>query len=136
LDLTITGKHMDVTESLRTFVQEKMERLNKYKGFLQSAQVTLYSENELKVAEVVLTPNRGKSIVAVEKHEDLYAAIDLIVDTLTRQVSKLKERVKDHGRKAGDELPPEPKEEKEVTYEQIVDEMGLSAKPGKKGKDA
>ena len=100
MNLTISGHHLDVSPALREYVQTKLERVTRH--FDQVVDMTvLLSVEKLKEkerrqrAEVTLHA-KGKDIFVETTHEDLYAAIDQLVDKLDRQVVKHKDKVQDH----------------------------------------
>ena len=100
MNLTISGHHLEVTPSLREYVMTKLERVTRH--FDQVVDVTvLLSIEKLKEkerrqkAEVTLHV-KGKDIFVEQAHEDLYAAIDQLMNKLDRQVVKHKDKVQDH----------------------------------------
>jgi putative sigma-54 modulation protein len=86
---------MESTEALRSYATEKVLRIKKYLGATAEAAVILSLEKHRHTAEITLNTN-GVTLNAKEVTEDMYAAIDLAVDKLERQVKKHKERIKDH----------------------------------------
>lgn len=95
MQINLTGHHMDITPAIRSFVQEKFERLERHFDHITNIHVILTVEKERQKAEATLHVSKGK-IFAVAKHEDMYAAIDMLIDKLDRQVIKHKEKLSDH----------------------------------------
>lgn len=95
MNLTVSGHHVAVTPSLRSYVQNKFERVTRHFDHVIDVNVILSVEKLKQKAEVTLHV-RGKDIFAESDNEDLYAAIDLLVDKLDRQVLKYKDRVRAH----------------------------------------
>ena len=91
---------MDVTESLRSYVQNKFERLERHFDNMTDIHVILTVEKERQKAEATIHVNRRK-IFADSEHDDMYAAIDTLTDKLDRQVKKHKEKLTDHHRNEG-----------------------------------
>ena len=85
-----------VTKSIKDYIVEKMERLNKYFGNAKSikASVIIRVKNNEQIIEVTV-PTSKFTLRAEEKHVDLYAAIDLVVDKLERQIRKNKTKLND-----------------------------------------
>lgn len=99
MQLNITGKHIEVTDSLRAYVTEKVTRLDNHFDSIVSAHVVLDVAKNNHTAEASLnTAGGGKAIVASATEPDLYAAIDAMTDKLDRQVIRHKEILKDHHR--------------------------------------
>ncbi len=98
--INLTGHHMDITASLRNFVETKFERLERHFDNMTNIHVILAVEKDRQKAEATIKVNRGR-LFAEAKHEDMYAAIDNLVDKLDRQVKKYKEKLTDHHRSEG-----------------------------------
>lgn len=93
--LTITGRHVDVTEALRRHIAVRMERVERYGMKLDDAQVILAVEKYRHTAEVILTLN-GAVIQGKESTNEMYASIDRVFDQMRRRVRKRKEILADH----------------------------------------
>lgn len=90
----IRGRQLPVTEALRDYAEKKLSRLDKYfeAPLASDAQVTLSVIKNKHVVEVTI-PLPGVLLRAEERNDDMYAAIDLVVDKLERQIRKHKTRV-------------------------------------------
>ena len=95
LNFNIRGENIEVTPAIRDHVENKVRKLERYfnDGANATANVNLkvYNDRETKVE--VTIPMKNLTLRAEERHNDLYAAIDLIVDKLERQIRKYKTRV-------------------------------------------
>ncbi len=92
---TIRGDKLTVTKSIKDYVEEKLNKLNKYyeKEKDLECKVLIRCKNNLQTIEVTIPLN--KLILRAEvSHQDLYAAIDLVVDKLEGQIRKNKTRLK------------------------------------------
>lgn len=96
MQLSLTGHHIDVTDALRNYVDTKFERLERHfdRG-VTNVHVILSVEKLRQKAEATIHVNGGK-VFADAVHEDMYAAIDGLIDKLDRQVLKHKEKQSDH----------------------------------------
>lgn len=94
MELTINGHQIEITERIRTYVEKKTDRLDRYMPNLMDVRVDLSEEsyarnvNERQVAQVTIRDNRGTILRAEERSNDLFAAIDAVVDKLYRQISR------------------------------------------------
>lgn len=100
MNLTISGHHLEVTPAIRAFVENKLERIKRHFDQVIDIAVILSVDNlteksKRQKAEVTLRVS-GKSIYVESVSEDLYAAIDTLLDKLDRQVLKHKTKVQDH----------------------------------------
>lgn len=95
MNLSITGHHIEVTPALRDYVSHKLERVVRHFDHVTSVHVILSVEKLVQKAEITLHV-KGKDIYADASDADLYAAIDLLVDKLDRQVQKYKGKHTDH----------------------------------------
>jgi ribosome hibernation promoting factor len=100
MNLTISGHHLEVTPALREYVLTKLDRVTRH--FDQVVDVTvllsiekLREKERRQKAEVTLHV-KGRDIFVEQSHEDLYAAIDQLMDKLDRQVCRHKDKVQDH----------------------------------------
>jgi putative sigma-54 modulation protein len=89
MNLNVSGHHLEVTPAIRGYVQEKLERVKRHFDHVIDAHVILSVDKLRQKAEVTLRL-RGKDIHCACEEQDLYAAIDLVVDKLDRQVLKYK----------------------------------------------
>jgi putative sigma-54 modulation protein len=97
MNLNITGHHVDVTPAIREYVTSKLDRVIRHFDNVTSVHVILSVDKLVQKAEVTLHV-KGKDIFADASDANLYAAIDLLVDKLDRQVVKHKEKISDHTR--------------------------------------
>lgn len=95
MQITITGHQIQVTESLRDYVNEKFERLRRHFDRVMDVHVVLEVEKINQKAEATVQVN-GATLFAEDVHEDMYAAIDGLVDKLDRQLVKHKEKQTQH----------------------------------------
>ena len=103
MHINLTGHHVDITEALRGYVDSKFERLGRHFDHVLNAHVILSVEKLRQKAEATLHVNGGK-LFADSVHEDMYAAIDTLIDKLDRQVLKHKEKKKNY-RSSGAKAP-------------------------------
>jgi len=100
MQINLTGHHIDITPSLRKYVESKLERLERHFDHMTNTHVILTVEKDRQKAEATINVNRGR-LFAESEHEDMYAAIDSLIDKLDRQVKKHKEKLTDHHRSEG-----------------------------------
>lgn len=98
MQLNLTGHHVDITDSLRNYVEEKMERLERHFDKVTNTHVILSVESLRHKAEATVNMS-GNNIFAESTEENMYAAIDSLIDKLDRQVKKHKEKIKNHHHK-------------------------------------
>ena len=100
MNLTISGHHLEITPALRSYVTAKLDRITRHFDQLVDVKVLLTVENQKEKdrrqrAECNIHV-KGGDMFAESSHEDLYAAVDELVDKLDRQVGRHKEKVQDH----------------------------------------
>ena len=91
MQINLTGHHVDITEPLKGYVDSKFERLARHFDHVINVHVILSVEKLRQKAEATLLVNGGK-VFADSVHEDMYAAIDGLIDKLDRQVLRHKEK--------------------------------------------
>ena len=95
MQLSVTGHHIDVTDSLRKYVSSKIGRIERHFDHVSDVHCILRVEKLRHTAEATVNVSGGK-IFADSTQEDMYAAIDCLIDKLDRQVRKHKEKLVDH----------------------------------------
>lgn len=100
MQINITGHHIDVTEALRTYVSEKMTKLERHFDHVTNVHVILTVEKQIQKAEANVHVS-GADLFAQHETADMYASIDGLIDKLDRQIIKHKEKMNDHNKKSG-----------------------------------
>ena len=95
MQINLTGHHLDLTDALRSYVNDKFVRLERHFDHINNVHVILEVDKVRQIAEAKLNVNGGE-IFATSEDEVMYAAIDSLVDKLDRQVIKHKEKLIRH----------------------------------------
>lgn len=95
MQITTTFRHMEPSEALKSYAEEKLERVKKYIDEPIVVQAFLTVEKIRHKAEVTINA-KGITIKAAEETNDMYASIDAASDKIERQLSRFKERIKAH----------------------------------------
>ena len=92
--ITITGKNMEITDSLRSAVEDRLSKLDRFFAKDTEVHVTLSVEKERKKIEVTI-PVRGNIIRSEQESNDMYVSIDLVEEVIERQLKKYKNKIID-----------------------------------------
>lgn len=95
MQINITGHRFDVTPALRAFTKEKFDRLERHYDHITAINVVFDVEKLRQIAEATILVAKGE-LHASSEAEDMYSAIDTLVDKLNRQLIKHKEKIHDH----------------------------------------
>jgi putative sigma-54 modulation protein len=95
MQVNLTGRHLELTDSLRNYVASKFEKLERHFDHVTQVNVILSIEKQRQMAEANFHVS-GQDIFADIQHQDMYAAIDGLVDKLDRQLLKHKEKIQSH----------------------------------------
>lgn len=96
MEVLVTFRHVETSDALKEYAQEKVLRIEKYISNITEVHVILAQEKRNYIAEVIVKANRAK-ITAKESTEDtMYASIDLVMDKIERQVKKHKDKLTSH----------------------------------------
>ncbi len=95
MQINITGHNVDLTDSMQDYVHSKFQKLERFFEHINTVQVVLRVEKVQHIAEATLHVNQG-DIHATADEENMYAAIDSLVDKLVRQLNKHKEKLNSH----------------------------------------
>ena len=126
MDISINGRNIKITSAIQSYVERKVERLDRYMPNVREIRVDLAKENtrsspDVLIAQLTLQHERGTILRAEERTEDLFASIDLVVDKMYRQIEKFKGR----RRRRGDNTIP---------FDQYETAVELSAEEFETGK--
>ena len=95
MQVSVTGHHVEVSAPLKDYMVNKIEKLERHFEHVTNVHCILTVEKLRHKAEATVFVNGG-TIYADATEEDMYAAIDGLVDKLDRQVRKYKEKMVDH----------------------------------------
>jgi putative sigma-54 modulation protein len=95
MQLSISGHHVEITDSLRGYVESKFKKVERHFDIVSDVRCILTVEKLRHKAEATVNVNGG-TIYADATEEDMYAAIDSLIDKLDRRVRKHKEKRVDH----------------------------------------
>lgn len=94
MKFNIHGKNIEVTDAIRDYIESKVGRLEKYfKNTNLTATVNVRVRGKDQIVEVTI-PTDKVTLRAEDTHSDLYAAIDLVIEKLERQIRKNKSKAK------------------------------------------
>lgn len=96
LSMTTTFRNVESSEPIKAYAEEKLSKpLIKFIHQDTTAHIVLKVEKHSHIAEVTFNW-RGKEVSAKVESDDMYKAIDLLVDSVTQQLRKLKEKLTEH----------------------------------------
>jgi putative sigma-54 modulation protein len=130
MEITVTFRHIDASESLKAYAEEKVSKMDKYFDFPVEAHIVLAVEKFRRSADVTLNVN-GTLIKGVVETEDMYSAIDQVMDKIEKQVKRNREKMRDRraearknetalGRSESEEVADSGTEELRIEVEKIV----------------
>jgi len=92
--VTISGRHMEVTEALKHYAEQKVGKLTKYFDRIQEIEVILDANKDGTRVEVIVNAEHNAMFIAHHDQGDAYACIDGCVDKLERQLTDHKEKLR------------------------------------------
>ncbi len=95
MQINITGHHVELSPAINEYIKTKLQRVQRHFDHLVDAHFVLGVEKQLHRAEATVHV-AGNTMHAEGEHADMYAAIDLMLDKLDRQVKRHKEKLTDH----------------------------------------
>ena len=105
---TITGKHVEITDAIRTHAQEKTEKLPRYYNSINQVEVIIDGNNGSgSSVEVIARAEHSNIFIAKESGEDTYACIDMAVHKIERQRRRKKEKQRNNKHIPGMEKTPD-----------------------------
>lgn len=97
MQITVSGHHIEVTTALRQYIHDKFDRIERHCDLANNVQVIISVEKLVQKAEATIHL-AGNNVFAEATHDDMYVAIDALVDKLDRQIKKHKEKQVDKNR--------------------------------------
>ncbi len=123
----IRGEKIQVTDSIKDYIQEKLSKMDKYLDNPENVEAKILIKVKGVEQRVEVTiQTKGYFLRAEESHSDLYAAIDLIIDKLERQFRKYKTKLLDKSRQ---ENIQDSFDIEEAVEEEIVKRKKIYLKP-------
>lgn len=122
MELTIQSHNIEITPRIQSYIEKKTSRLDRYMHNLSEVRVDLAEEStrsavERQVAQITVRDGHGTILRAEERSNDMFAAIDAVVDKLYRQISRYRGKRRRRIRSGAGEMPieePLPIEEDEA----------------------
>ena len=90
--ITVTGRHMDVTPALKTFAEDKANKLTKFYDRIQEIEVIFDAQKDGTSVEVIVNAEHNDMFIARMGNGDAYAQLDQCVEKLERQLSDHKKK--------------------------------------------
>jgi putative sigma-54 modulation protein len=90
VQLSVTGRHIQITDAMRQYAEDKAGKLSKFYDRIESVDVVLDHESMHHLVEVVVRADHKHTFVAKEKAPDFYEAVDVVVDKIGRQLTRHK----------------------------------------------
>jgi putative sigma-54 modulation protein len=94
MHITISAKHMELTQPIRDYIERKMSRLPHFFNRLQEIRVIIERVPHGYHVEVVSDVEHHKDFVTNSEHRDLYACVDVVSDRAVRQLHEWKDRIR------------------------------------------
>jgi len=108
MQIKLSGHHVEITQALHDYVHDKLERIERHFDNVTTVQVILSVEKLRHQAEATIHV-AGNEIFADAVDEDMYAALDALIDKIDRQIKKHKEKLTDkHRDEKARSYPPQP----------------------------
>ncbi|MFA4973715.1 MAG: ribosome-associated translation inhibitor RaiA [bacterium] len=95
IETTFTFRNTEATDALKSHALDKLDRLNKFLVKPAAAHFIFKVEGARHVAEITLHV-KGNRFVGVDTSNDMYTSIDGAVDKIRKQISRDREKIKDH----------------------------------------
>ena len=94
MQIKVSGRHMAVSDSLKDYCTEKAGKLPRLLDRIRSIEVILDGKEGMHSAEMLVHTDGSAPFVAHERHEDAFAAVDLLIDKIEEQLRRHKERLR------------------------------------------
>jgi putative sigma-54 modulation protein len=105
VQVVITGRHLALSDEIQSYTREKANKLTRYYDRILSIEVVMTQDAGRFLVEMIVSADHRQEFVGHERHDDLFAAVDLLMDKMERQLTRHKEKLRNrkhpHDRDAG-----------------------------------
>jgi putative sigma-54 modulation protein len=101
--VTVAARHMEVSEALKKYAEQKANKLLKYYDRIQEIEVIFDAGKDRTRVEMIVNAEHKHMFIAHHDHDDAYASIDGCVDKLERQLSDLKDKYRNRKHSGGED---------------------------------
>jgi putative sigma-54 modulation protein len=102
MQVTVSSRHTEVTPPLRTYAEQKAEKLTKYYDRIRDIEVVVDSSKGTMSVEMIVHDEHQQKFLAHCQDADAYAAVDLCIGKLERQLSEYKKKMRNRKHLAED----------------------------------
>ena len=96
MQISVSGRHMHVSQDLQDYARTKVSKLTQFFDKIQAVDIIISKEGLKFAVEIIVKPERCESLVGRDSSSDIKACIDLILDKLERQMTRHKEKIRNH----------------------------------------
>jgi len=118
LQVSVTARHMDLSESVKEFASRKVENLDRLFHGVTKIEIILDAADGAHSAELIAHQKRGAKIIAISKADEMYEAIDAVIEKMDHQMRKKKEILKQRRKKTAKGVLPVSGEEIRIRDEE------------------
>lgn len=101
MEISVTGRHVEVTEPMRQFVREKVSRLQRLYDRIEAIEVIASRESARFLTEMVLRTDHKQTIVAQTEADEFHESVDLVIDKMERQLREHKDKLRNRKHQPG-----------------------------------
>ncbi|MBT4530978.1 MAG: ribosome-associated translation inhibitor RaiA [Phycisphaerae bacterium] len=96
MQINISSKHLDVTPAIEEYIRTKADKLTRFYNRIEQIDVKIEKTTHGFIAEIITDVEHHDDIISNNEDDDMHAAIDGCVDRSVRQLTDLKNKIKDH----------------------------------------
>lgn len=105
MQINVTGRHVQLTEDIKAYTEEKAGKLHRYYDRIHEIEVIFNHESEQFTAEMIVRADAGHPFVASDSGPDTFMLVDTVVEKLEKQLKRHKERLRNHKHDGKPEVP-------------------------------
>ena len=96
MNIVVKARHMDVTDAMRQYVENKASKLTRFYDELHTIEVILDMEADKPSVEIVAAGKKKSVFVASHRDDDMYACVDQCLHKVSEQLRRHKDKIRDH----------------------------------------
>ena len=96
MQISVSGRHLHLSQDVQDYARAKVSKLAQFFNKIQTVDVIVEKQGPGYTVEIIVKPDHHENFVGRDSGPDIHACIDLILDKLERQITRYKEKVRNH----------------------------------------
>lgn len=96
MNINYNSKNIQISDEMKNYFEKRIERINKYEHLINSIEVYFSIDKYVNKVEVIIDFRKSKTVCFTGEDNDMYKAIDDVIDRIEKNVNKYKDKITNH----------------------------------------